>query len=226
MGELGLRIVSAAVILPIAAAAIWRGGWAFDLLILAAVLAMLWEWRRLVGRFPAAGRRASGLLGAAVILAAGGAAFAMRADAAGLDWLAWLALIVTATDVGAYGFGRSIGGPKLAPRVSPNKTWAGLIGGAGAAAAATALVGVAAGAGSLLLPAASAACFGALSQVGDLAESWSKRRAAVKDSGRLIPGHGGILDRLDGYLAAAPALWLYQQAGGPALDWNLPAAPF
>ncbi|MCR9221906.1 MAG: phosphatidate cytidylyltransferase [Alphaproteobacteria bacterium] len=226
MGELGLRTVSAAVILPIAAAAIWRGGWAFDLLILAAVLAMLWEWRRIVRRFPAAGRLAAGLIGSAVILAAGAAAQSMRADPSGLERLVWLALIVTATDVGAYAFGRGIGGPKLAPRISPNKTWAGLLGGAGSAAAATAFAGMAAGAGSLLIPAASAACLGVVSQIGDLAESWSKRRAEVKDSGRLIPGHGGVLDRLDGYLAAAPALWLYHQAGGPALGWNMPAAPF
>lgn len=118
-------------------------------------------------------------------------------------WLtAWLLTTVWASDTGAYVAGRSIGGPKLAPRISPNKTWAGLLG--GMLAAGTAAAAVAAWAGfSPLMAGLAAVVVAALSQGGDLAESALKRHFRVKDSGNLIPGHGGILDRVDALLAAA-----------------------
>jgi phosphatidate cytidylyltransferase len=110
----------------------------------------------------------------------------------------WLMLVTWATDIFAYFAGRSIGGPKLAPRISPNKTWAGLIGGMAGAA----LIGAAAawwldiGDPFFWL----GAPMGLLAQIGDLYESRVKRKLGVKDSGSLIPGHGGVLDRLDGLL--------------------------
>lgn len=116
-------------------------------------------------------------------------------------WVAitfWVLLVTWATDIFAYFAGRSIGGPKLAPRLSPNKTWAGLGGGMLGAA----LIGWAAadffemGAPFVYVGAA----MGAIAQGGDLYESWLKRRAGVKDSGTILPGHGGALDRLDGLL--------------------------
>jgi phosphatidate cytidylyltransferase len=123
----------------------------------------------------------------------------------------WVFAVTWATDIFAYFAGRAIGGPKLAPRISPNKTWAGLIGGmAGAALFAWLLaewfemewffrwMG---------------APLGLVAQLGDLYESWEKRRAGVKDSGTLLPGHGGVLDRLDGLLAAALATTLLLMAG-------------
>jgi phosphatidate cytidylyltransferase len=123
----------------------------------------------------------------------------------GRDVLLWLLLLVWATDVGAYAAGRTFGGPRLFPRISPKKTWAGLAGGMVSAA----LIGLAvAGAGgrpSLFLAGLSAA-LAVLAQGGDLAESWVKRYFGVKDSSGLIPGHGGVLDRLDGLLAAAPVV--------------------
>ncbi|MGJ4893258.1 phosphatidate cytidylyltransferase [Bradyrhizobium sp. HKCCYLRH3099] len=109
-------------------------------------------------------------------------------------------LVVWASDIGGYVAGRGIGGPKLAPRISPNKTWAGAIGGFGAslvAAAGWSLAG-----GSLLAMLAMAAVLSVVSQLGDLAESAVKRHFGVKDSSHIIPGHGGLLDRLDGYVAA------------------------
>ena len=117
----------------------------------------------------------------------------------------WLFAVVWATDIGGYLAGKSIGGPKLAPSISPNKTWAGFFGGTLlAAGAAAAFVPFAGGAGLKL------AGFGILlsiaSQAGDLLESAVKRHFAVKDSGTIIPGHGGIFDRLDGLLVAAPVL--------------------
>ncbi len=126
----------------------------------------------------------------------------------------WALGLVWATDIGAFFAGRSIGGPKLAPRVSPSKTWSGLGGGVVAAL----LLGYAlhqmAG-----LPAQLAAASGLLAvaaQLGDLLESGMKRRAGVKDSGSLLPGHGGVMDRLDGVVTAAPLAALLYLALGTA----------
>jgi phosphatidate cytidylyltransferase len=123
----------------------------------------------------------------------------------GRDLLLWLLFVVWATDIGAYAAGRTIGGPKLWPRVSPKKTWAGLVGGMASAAT----VGACVGAASDLPPVSLALLSGFLAvvaQAGDLAESWVKRHFGVKDSSAIIPGHGGVLDRLDGLLAAAPVV--------------------
>ncbi|MEA3010105.1 MAG: phosphatidate cytidylyltransferase [Sphingomonadales bacterium] len=125
------------------------------------------------------------------------------------DLVFWLMLVTWATDIFAYFAGRSIGGPKLAPRISPNKTWAGLIGGmAGAAvvgAVAAWLFGLSAEVPAFLWLGAP---MGLLAQLGDLYESSVKRRRGVKDSGTLLPGHGGVLDRLDGLLPVILATFL------------------
>ncbi len=141
-------------------------------------------------------------------------------DNAGLVAILWLLASVWATDTGAYFAGRLIGGPKLAPRFSPNKTWAGLFG----AMASAALVGWAAGrlvpegpaSGTLAL---CGAVLAVVAQGGDLLESAVKRRFGAKDSGTLIPGHGGLFDRVDGLLTAAVAFALLQWATGGALAW-------
>jgi phosphatidate cytidylyltransferase len=119
----------------------------------------------------------------------------------GLFLALWTLVIVWATDIGAFFAGRAIGGPKLAPTLSPNKTWAGLIGGMIAAAIIGALIAWSAG-----LPAfcwVAGAPLAVAAQIGDLFESWLKRRSGVKDSGKLLPGHGGVLDRLDGVVPVA-----------------------
>jgi phosphatidate cytidylyltransferase len=119
----------------------------------------------------------------------------------GMSLTLWTLAIVWATDIGAYFAGRSIGGPKLAPVMSPNKTWAGLIGGMIAAIAIGFLL-----AWLLHLPYRLAAFSGLLAvaaQAGDLYESMMKRKAGVKDSGRFLPGHGGAMDRLDGVVPVA-----------------------
>ena len=125
----------------------------------------------------------------------------IRQQDAGLMLALWTLVIVWATDIGAYFAGRAIGGPKLAPVISPNKTWAGLIGGmiaallvGGIIAWQAQLPGILYGAGAVLAVAA---------QMGDLFESWLKRQSGVKDSGRILPGHGGVLDRLDGVVPVA-----------------------
>ncbi len=149
-------------------------------------------------------------------------------DARGAGVIFYVVMVIAATDIGGYFAGKGIGGPKLAPRISPNKTWAGLIGG-------MALAGLA-GFGFVKLltlaggwyPDEKATAFlvatiilsvvlAPVAQLGDLLESWIKRKRGAKDSGNLIPGHGGILDRVDGYLTAVPlvALITLMDKGGP-----------
>jgi phosphatidate cytidylyltransferase len=131
----------------------------------------------------------------------------------GLVAILFLFAVVWATDISAYFVGRAIGGPKLAPAVSPGKTWSGAIGGmAGGVLAGTALA-VATGTASAAIVAA-AIVLSFVSQLGDLFESGIKRQAGVKDSSRLIPGHGGVMDRVDGLAVAAMALYLMGVAGG------------
>jgi phosphatidate cytidylyltransferase len=127
----------------------------------------------------------------------------LRGQENGLLLALWALATVWVTDIGAYAAGRSIGGPKLAPSVSPNKTWAGLIGGVIAALMLGLLLWQYAG---LRLQLAFASpILAVIAQIGDLYESWLKRQAGVKDSGKLLPGHGGVLDRLDGLVPVAPA---------------------
>lgn len=181
-------------------------------------------------------------VGAALALAIGGAAggwagfgvvyvavpclcAAYLRQAGALVFLAVL-LAVWATDIGAYAAGRSFGGPRLAPRVSPGKTWAGLLGGMAAAAFVCALLArlgsPGAGGGIWAQAALGGALLAVVAQAGDLFESWVKRRSGVKDSGGLIPGHGGVLDRVDGLLSALPVaagvLWL--QEIGMTTGWR------
>ncbi|MCC2662263.1 MAG: phosphatidate cytidylyltransferase [Geminicoccaceae bacterium] len=126
----------------------------------------------------------------------------------GFAVLLWLLIVVWTTDTAAYFAGRAIGGPRLAPAISPSKTWAGLGGGMVGAALTGALAAWLLGSGRLLQAAGLGALLAVVAQLGDLFESGFKRAAGVKDSGALIPGHGGLLDRIDGLLFAAPALAL------------------
>jgi len=120
-------------------------------------------------------------------------------------WLVVLTfLAIWATDTGALFSGRLIGGPRLAPRLSPNKTWAGSLGGIACAALVSAGVAIFLHSG-VFATIAFGAALSVVGQIGDLFESMVKRRAGCKDSGGLIPGHGGVLDRIDSILFAAPA---------------------
>jgi phosphatidate cytidylyltransferase len=126
----------------------------------------------------------------------------------------FLFAVVWATDIAAYFVGRAVGGPKLAPQLSPNKTWSGSIGGLAGAVLAAVLVVKFSGTGSLLAAALIAIALSIAAQIGDLAESALKRRFGVKDAGTLIPGHGGLMDRLDGFVAAAVLACLLGLAHG------------
>ena len=140
---------------------------------------------------------------------------------AGRGTLFWIFAVVWATDIGAYAIGRQIGGPLLAPKLSPRKTWAGVAGGiACAALAGWAMAGVLGTTPVLPLVLVSAG-LAIVEQFGDLAESVAKRRFGVKDASGLIPGHGGLLDRLDGFLAVVPAVALLTLfGGGSVLTWR------
>jgi phosphatidate cytidylyltransferase len=120
--------------------------------------------------------------------------------ALGREIVLWLLLVVWASDIGAYAAGRLIGGPKLAPQISPNKTWAGLVGGISAAAAMSVAFASHLGGAHIAPAAILGALLAVAAQLGDLGESWVKRRFGVKDASTLIPGHGGLLDRVDALL--------------------------
>jgi phosphatidate cytidylyltransferase len=138
----------------------------------------------------------------------------------GWTGLLWLLLVVWTTDVAAYAVGRAIGGPKLAPQISPGKTWAGLVGGIAAAAVVGALIGLYVRPRDFGLLVAASALLAVIEQLGDLVESAIKRRFGVKDSSAIIPGHGGFLDRVDGLMAVAVAVAGLTLAGrGDILPW-------
>lgn len=216
--DLPVRLVSAAVMLVLAIGAIVTGGIVFDTFVVLVTLVAFVEFVMLVvgatGNIPY--RLAAILAGALYFGAAGG----VMAGAG--DFLIVLIVgTVVFTDTFAYFAGRAIGGPRIAPSISPSKTWAGLLGGiAGAALWVAGWVvsidgGIAGPRFELGLPLSAqnlgtAALFGAglavLAQMGDFFESWLKRRAGVKDSSKLIPGHGGVFDRIDGMIPVAIAV--------------------
>jgi phosphatidate cytidylyltransferase len=125
---------------------------------------------------------------------------------AGTPVILWLVLIVVASDVLGYFVGRIFGGPKFWPAVSPKKTWSGTVAGWAGAALVGAAFWLAGYAGPALVPLSVVVAFAG--QMGDIAESWVKRRAGVKDASTLIPGHGGVLDRFDALIGALVALML------------------
>ena len=138
---------------------------------------------------------------------------------AGRALIFWLFVVVIFADTGAYFAGRAIGGPKLAPGISPGKTWSGFVGGVVAAVVMGAIAAHLFAIGPGLLLAAVAALLAVVAPLGDLTESWIKRRWQVKDSSGLIPGHGGILDRVDAVLFVAPIMWLTVRLGDGRFVW-------
>ena len=203
MKELITRTAVGAILIAIALVEALLGGWPFAILVAAVATIMYLEWSRMVGSWGLAWK----LYGFVYCLLPAVSLLWIRERAefeglgSGFDLLIWVFLVVWSTDIGAYFAGRTIGGPKLAPSISPNKTVAGLIGGV---ISATILAGtwvyavkLPAALLSLAVPLAVAA------QLGDLFESGLKRRAGVKDSGTWLPGHGGLLDRLDGLVPVA-----------------------
>ncbi len=239
--ELATRAVVGGVLIALAAAILWLGGFAFWAVTVIVAVLMMGEWAVLSGeRMPrkrlaqyalsvplaimcplaaGPGFLALGLVfGAAIFLIAltrnvqlgGGALYvglpvlallSLRSQDQGLVLAVWAMALVWACDIGAYFTGRTFGGPLLAPSISPAKTWSGLAGGIVLAGAFGALMT------QFGLPvrlAAATPLLAALSQLGDLFESHVKRVAGVKDSDNILPGHGGLMDRLDGLVPVAP----------------------
>lgn len=213
--DLPTRAGSAIVMLALALAAIWQGGAVLDIFIVAVALACFGEFARLVVRAtPRLFNRLAGMVAGAAYIAF--AAWGL-AEMDGYRLVATLGVVIF-TDTCAYFAGRSIGGPKIAPKISPSKTWAGLLGGMAGSAAwlvtymavahnaggvATLADDVGIGGGEAIGWAIAGAVLAVAAQAGDFFESWLKRRAKVKDSSRLIPGHGGVFDRVDGLLPVA-----------------------
>ncbi|MDY0883034.1 phosphatidate cytidylyltransferase [Dongia soli] len=132
----------------------------------------------------------------------------------------WIVALVVVADTGAYFAGRSIGGPKLAPRISPSKTWAGLAGAILSAALVGAIAATLAGRPTIWPMVLASGLLAVVEQSGDLFESFFKRHFGVKDSGRIIPGHGGVLDRVDGLMAVVLAVAAVEYViGGGILEW-------
>jgi phosphatidate cytidylyltransferase len=225
--DLPVRLASAVALVAVAAVAVAVGGAALDLFLALVAAVAAGEAVRLVLRATAnPAYRAAGIIVALLYIALAAAFLAQMPPFI----LVVVIVTVIATDTGAYFTGRAIGGPRIAPRISPSKTWAGLFGGMAAAALWLAMVAIligsalgrlSTGEGPGLTPSqiAFAAAIGAglavLAQAGDFLESWLKRKAGVKDSSRLIPGHGGVLDRVDGIIPVALAAGLL----GPGIVW-------
>lgn len=216
--DLKTRFLSALVMLVVAGAALYFGRYVWAVFVALVAGGVLWEWSKLANAMAqnVVARTAWFLAGVVYVGVGAEVLLLLRLEAA--PWVVLVVAAVVATDVGAYFAGRFIGGAKIAPKISPSKTWAGLAGGMLAAWIVGALFvhatlcwqGVLAplspchAPGYWRLPitvGSYAAALAVVAQIGDFFESWMKRRAGVKDSGSLIPGHGGLFDRLDGLLA-------------------------
>ena len=222
--DLGIRTSSGVIMMSVAIAAIWFGGYAFMALVILVGLGVYWEFSKLLMGFAeSTGARLLWLSGG--LFYVGLACFTLLVLSApffGMTPAIMLIAGVIGTDVGAYFAGRTFGGPKIAPKISPSKTWSGLFG--GMIGAGLLMIGIQALiywgrldqrdhsdiylAYSWQRLALTGLVLAAIAQAGDFFESWMKRRAGVKDSGRLIPGHGGLFDRTDGLIAVAFAAGL------------------
>jgi phosphatidate cytidylyltransferase len=245
--DLGVRIVTAAILIPLVVLVVWLGSYWFEAIVTLLALLMAREWVKLALRgdkiqlalhfaaalaAPLLATRTEPSVGLAIVaglwvasmirqhqqgrqhslwtivgvpyVALPAMAFVLlrASDQFGFVAVSWVLVVVWSADTAAYFAGRIFGGPRLWPRISPKKTWAGMagaiVGGAVASMLAAAFFGVQAATPMLVVGGA----LGAIEQGGDLFESALKRHAGVKDSSRLIPGHGGMLDRVDGLVAA------------------------
>ncbi len=239
IGELALRVLSAAVLAALALAGAFVGGWAAAVVLIVVASVFHFEWSTLTERsfWPgivftltmaaaivliAAGDTWIGLtvVGAGVVVAAAtlnawrpvGLVYAamlgiglmlLRLPQLGLPAVLVVLAVVWATDTGAFFTGRAIGGPKLLPLVSPKKTWAGAIGGLVFGIVVGVVVALLARVRLSVLLVIVCALLSVASQLGDLFESWVKRQFGAKDASNLVPGHGGLMDRVDGLAVAS-----------------------
>ena len=197
--DLKLRIATAILLLVITGGALYAGGFTLVILVTLIATGMWQEWRNLT-----AGRHYTWMIAGALYIILPCLSILMLAEFS-LYHLLYLLGIIIATDIGAYFCGRWIGGPKLSPTISPGKTWSGLLGGMLCAMIVSALLATyLPSPPSLFLSLLYGSLLAVIAQLGDLFESWLKRSAGVKDSGTILPGHGGLLDRMDGVMFTAP----------------------
>jgi phosphatidate cytidylyltransferase len=208
VNELLVRTLTGAILIVAALLAALHGGNLFAVIVAAIATVMFYEWTRLVRGWGAAWY-ISGFFYA--LLPALALLWIRERDAHGVYLLIWVFIVTWATDIGAYFAGRKFGRRKLAPSISPNKTVEGLYGGIAAATLFGGAWVLATGLGMALI--VLAPIFAIAAQAGDLFESGMKRRAGVKDSGTWLPGHGGVLDRLDGLVPVAVLTALSQLLG-------------
>jgi phosphatidate cytidylyltransferase len=210
-----LRCVSAAILGPLLLAAVWFGFPWIDLVVAIAAPLMVAEWIRLTRARPALRTVAV----AYSIVAVLSLLWLRHQPSFGRETILWVLLCVWATDIGAYFLGSLAGGAKLAPTISPSKTWSGLVGGMCLSSVISSACGLVFNAGETPALALAGVAIAVIAQGGDLFESAAKRRAGVKDSGRLIPGHGGLLDRIDGLMAALVAVAALRLIIGGEWPW-------
>lgn len=196
MNELAIRTITAIVLVVAALLVAYQGGYLLAFVVAGIATGMFYEWTRLTR-----GWGASWYVGGFLYALLPALAILWIRERSGFDLLLWVFIVTWSTDIGAYLVGRRFGRRKLAPAISPGKTVEGLIGGVVAAAILGGAWTLYAKLGAALLPLAPVLALAA--QAGDLFESGMKRRAGVKDSGAWLPGHGGVLDRLDGLVPAA-----------------------
>lgn len=211
-----LRTVSAAILGPLVLAAVWFGFPWIDLLAAIAAPIMVAEWGRLTPGRPVM-RTVTFAYSIAALLAL---LWLRHQPSFGRETILWVVLCVWATDIGAYFLGSLAGGAKLAPSISPSKTWSGLVGGMCFAAVISSACGLAFNAGDTPVLAMTGVALAIVAQAGDLFKSAAKRRAGVKDSGWIIPGHGGMLDRIDGLIAVLVAVGALRLAIGGEWPWQ------
>ena len=207
LSNLNKRILSALILAPIILSIIWVGGSLFSTLIIFMSILMILEWNQIINskklkddtvykRWHLSGVFYVGIFSSSLIY--------LRNLENGLSLILLMTAIVWATDIAAYFSGRILKGPKILPKVSPSKTWAGLFGGM----VASSLVGITSSIfihlTDEIFMAILCAFLAVVAQAGDFLESWVKRKFDVKDSGNIIPGHGGIMDRVDGLTIISP----------------------
>ncbi|MEZ5919688.1 MAG: phosphatidate cytidylyltransferase [Alphaproteobacteria bacterium] len=214
LSSLQKRLLSGFTLGPVVVLIVLYGGWPFSIMAGGFASVALYEWSRLCRRI----ERLKALylfFGAAYILLCFFYLYALRAFG-GFEFALVFIALVWSSDIGAYAVGKKIGGPKMAPKISPNKTWAGLVG----ACAAPAVLGgglmlyidltVLSGPSLLILLAFVGGAFlGMAGQMGDLLVSFVKRKSGAKDAGDVIPGHGGVLDRVDSMMLVAPLFYYF-----------------
>ncbi len=212
------RIISAGLLAPVVLGVIWFGGAWFGTLVTFAAVIMSFEWCGIVnaGNNPIDEIKKNKWLSLGIIyigIFASSLLYLRNLDNGfGLVMLALL--VVWATDIAAYFAGRAIGGPKICPKISPNKTWAGLVGGMVAASFVGAFASFFASETGMFSLIILGAVLAVISQAGDFFESWVKRKFGVKDSGTIIPGHGGLLDRVDGLTTVMPVFSIISMFNG------------